>query len=98
MAKVRTAFFCQNCGAQSAKWVGKCPSCGEWNTYVEEVIEKVNAFQPGGKVGFEGELFLTEDLSLPEKPVSVHPYRFRPTFCWDLAHGRFGKEVDDSDA
>ncbi|MHA7130438.1 DNA repair protein RadA [Algoriphagus namhaensis] len=40
MAKVKTAFFCQNCGAQSAKWVGKCSACGEWNTYVEEVIQK----------------------------------------------------------
>jgi DNA repair protein RadA/Sms len=40
MAKVKTTFFCQNCGAQSAKWIGKCPSCGEWNTYVEEIIEK----------------------------------------------------------
>lgn len=39
MAKRKTAFFCQSCGAQSAKWIGKCPSCGEWNTYVEEVIE-----------------------------------------------------------
>lgn len=39
MAKRKTSFFCQNCGAQSAKWIGKCPSCGEWNTYVEEVIE-----------------------------------------------------------
>ncbi len=40
MAKIKTAFFCQNCGAQSGKWIGKCPSCGEWNTYVEEVVEK----------------------------------------------------------
>ena len=40
MAKVKTAFFCQNCGAQSARWIGKCPSCGEWNTYTEEVLEK----------------------------------------------------------
>ena len=39
MAKVKSAFFCQNCGAQSPKWIGKCPSCGEWNTYVEEVIQ-----------------------------------------------------------
>lgn len=38
--KIKTAFFCKNCGAQSAKWVGKCQSCGEWNTYVEEVIDK----------------------------------------------------------
>lgn len=43
LAKVRTAFFCKNCGAESAKWLGKCPACGEWNTYVEEVIEKPSA-------------------------------------------------------
>ena len=40
MAKARTVFFCQSCGAQSAKWIGRCPACGEWNTYVEEVIQK----------------------------------------------------------
>ena len=40
MSKVKTTFFCQNCGAQSPKWIGKCPSCGEWNTYVEEIIQK----------------------------------------------------------
>lgn len=38
MAKSKTAFYCQNCGAQSPKWVGRCPSCNEWNTFVEEVI------------------------------------------------------------
>ena len=40
MAKLKTTFFCQNCGAQSPKWIGKCSSCNEWNTYVEEVIQK----------------------------------------------------------
>lgn len=40
MSKVKTVFFCQSCGAQSAKWIGKCPSCGAWNTYVEEVVTK----------------------------------------------------------
>jgi len=39
LRKVKTSFFCQNCGAQSPKWLGRCTSCGEWNTYVEEVIE-----------------------------------------------------------
>ncbi|HEX5554220.1 MAG TPA: DNA repair protein RadA [Chitinophagaceae bacterium] len=39
MGKVKSAFFCQNCGYESAKWVGRCPSCGEWNTFVEEVID-----------------------------------------------------------
>ncbi len=40
MAKTKSSYFCQNCGAESAKWIGKCPSCGEWNTYVEELIKK----------------------------------------------------------
>lgn len=40
MAKSKSVFFCQNCGSESAKWIGKCPSCGEWNTYVEQVITK----------------------------------------------------------
>ncbi|MCF8368203.1 MAG: DNA repair protein RadA [Bacteroidales bacterium] len=40
MAKSKSVFFCQNCGAQSARWIGRCPSCNEWNTYVEEIIQK----------------------------------------------------------
>jgi DNA repair protein RadA/Sms len=40
MAKVKTSFFCQNCGAQTAKWTGQCNTCNEWNTIVEEVIQK----------------------------------------------------------
>jgi DNA repair protein RadA/Sms len=40
MAKVKTSFFCQNCGAQTPKWTGQCSTCNEWNTIVEEVIQK----------------------------------------------------------
>jgi len=40
MSKTKTSFFCQNCGTQHAKWVGKCSSCNEWNTIVEEVVQK----------------------------------------------------------
>lgn len=40
MAKVKTSYVCQNCGTESVKWVGKCPSCQEWNTYVEERVSK----------------------------------------------------------
>jgi len=43
MAKVKKAWFCNNCGAESAKWLGRCPSCGEWNTYVEEIIQSSSA-------------------------------------------------------
>lgn len=40
MAKPRKQYICQECGAASGKWIGRCPSCGNWNTYVEEVIDK----------------------------------------------------------
>ncbi len=42
-AKVKSVWFCQNCGVESAKWVGKCPSCNEWNTFVEEVVTKTKS-------------------------------------------------------
>jgi DNA repair protein RadA/Sms len=38
MPKNKTIFICQNCGAESAKWIGRCPSCKEWNTYHEEIV------------------------------------------------------------
>ncbi len=40
MAKTKTVYVCSHCGADSPKWLGKCPNCGEWNTYVEEVVAK----------------------------------------------------------
>lgn len=46
MAKIKTSFFCQNCGAQSPKWLGKCPSCNEWNTFVEEILQKEDHQKP----------------------------------------------------
>ena len=52
MAKIKTAFFCQNCGYETPKWTGKCPSCGQWNTFVEEVIDRGEKDAPG-KVNFD---------------------------------------------
>lgn len=40
MAKIKTSFYCQNCGAQYSQWMGKCKACNEWNTIVEEVVSK----------------------------------------------------------
>ena len=39
MAKVKTAFFCKNCGTQYSKWQGQCHTCKEWNTIAEEVLQ-----------------------------------------------------------
>lgn len=40
MPKTKTAFFCQNCGHESPKWMGRCPNCNEWNTFIEEIVVK----------------------------------------------------------
>ena len=58
MAKSRTAFICQNCGVQSPKWLGKCPSCNEWNTFVEEVV--IKEASPSAKS-------LGRSINLPQK-------------------------------
>lgn len=42
MAKIKTKFMCNDCGYESAKWMGKCPGCGQWNTMVEEIEKKVS--------------------------------------------------------
>jgi len=56
MAKVKSVFFCQNCGFESPKWLGKCNSCNEWNTFVEEKVVQKNS----GKTHV-----LTEEKTLP---------------------------------
>lgn len=50
MAKTSTLYFCQTCGAQSVKWIGKCPSCNSWNTYVEEVVTKTKGASSSIKI------------------------------------------------
>jgi DNA repair protein RadA/Sms len=58
MKKIRTAFFCQNCGFQSPKWTGKCPACGEWNRFVEEEVREFEAAMPA-------------ELQFNESPLSI---------------------------
>jgi len=46
MAKSKITYFCQNCGYESAKWLGKCPSCQAWNTFIEELVERTGTRTP----------------------------------------------------
>src|ERR1700712_3576867 len=64
MAKTRIAYFCQSCGFEAAKWLGKCPSCGQWNTFAEEIIEKANTSIPNWKTA-------STSLQRANKPVAV---------------------------
>jgi len=47
MSKVKKAFFCQHCGYESVKWLGQCPSCNQWNSFVEEIIQKEKVKENG---------------------------------------------------
>ena len=51
MAKVKKAYFCRECGFEAPKWLGRCPSCGEWNTFTEEIIAKSNNTSAAAAVG-----------------------------------------------
>ncbi len=74
MSKTKTSFFCQSCGYESAKWLGKCPSCNQWNTFVEEVVVKGTDkkqddwkdFKEGGKLKT---ISLSEVSSAEEKRI-----------------------------
>ena len=68
MAKTRTSFFCQNCGAQFAKWTGRCTSCDQWNTIVEEVIQKEETRQWKKDIGAKR---VNKALSIREIDSSV---------------------------
>jgi DNA repair protein RadA/Sms len=64
MAKVKTAFFCQSCGTQYAKWQGQCNACKEWNTIVEEIVQKEekNTWKSSSLI----------EIKRSSKPLKVH--------------------------
>jgi DNA repair protein RadA/Sms len=88
MAKVKTAFFCRNCGAQSPKWTGKCTSCGEWNTLVEEVIqrdEKKGYRMPDA--GRRAPVRLSEVTFEHERRVNTHDHELNRVLGGGLVSG-----------
>jgi DNA repair protein RadA/Sms len=70
VSKTRFAYFCQSCGYESAKWLGKCPSCQQWNTFAEEIIEKANTAVPNWKTA-------STTLQRSNKPVKVADITFK---------------------
>ena len=74
--KTKSVFFCSNCGAESPKWVGKCPACGEWNTFVEETVaakpKKSQGFLPeGGKTHSFTPVKISEVKSGEEQRIAL---------------------------
>lgn len=75
MAKTKSVYVCSNCGNDSPKWLGKCPLCGEWNTYVEEIISRGNSSKNSASV-FEtskAKPLLLKDVETGEEPrIDLH--------------------------
>jgi DNA repair protein RadA/Sms len=68
MSKPKTVYVCQNCGAESAKWIGRCPACGEWNTYQEEIIAPASRHQPSfGSIDEKKKPVLLDNIQSDEK-------------------------------
>ncbi len=66
MSKVKKSFFCQNCGYESVKWNGQCPSCNQWNTFVEELVQKDNSKTNKDWNGYNEEKRISKTISLTE--------------------------------
>jgi DNA repair protein RadA/Sms len=74
VSKTKSAFFCQSCGYESAKWAGKCPSCNQWNTFVEEVIvkgidKKIDEWKDFGDKSKQKTIAITDVSSAEEKRI-----------------------------
>ncbi len=63
--KITTVFFCQNCGYESSKWMGQCPGCREWNSFVEETVKKTDLKNGNVRKGQE----ISEPCVLAEIPI-----------------------------
>lgn len=77
MKAKQTAFFCKECGYESAKWMGQCPGCRQWNTFVEEPTAEVCYNKSGGakKQGLEASKPLRlEEISTDEEDRSVQGF------------------------
>ncbi|MCK4990422.1 MAG: AAA family ATPase, partial [Bacteroidales bacterium] len=79
MAKIKSVYVCQNCGAESAKWIGRCNACGEWNTYVEQLIHKSPA---------RSGMSERRDHAVPQKLEDVAA---APVSRIDLKNGEFNR-------
>lgn len=73
MAKSKSAYFCQSCGYESPKWLGKCPACNQWNTFVEEVITKGDAGQSWKPAGGAARPSAIQDIEYREESRYVTP-------------------------
>ncbi|MFV0484218.1 MAG: DNA repair protein RadA [Bacteroidales bacterium] len=81
MAKIKTQYVCQSCGASYGKWVGKCSACNEWNTIVEEVVNPIS----------KNKLPLTSSVSSDSKPTTLSKVTSSKVDRIDVNNGEFNR-------
>lgn len=90
MAKQKSVYFCQNCGYESAKWLGKCPSCEQWNTFAEEIISKTdskNEWRSEPQHRTAKPALIGELSALPERRISTHDQELDRTLGGGMVAG-----------
>lgn len=91
MAKEKTIYVCSNCGQESPKWQGKCPACGQWNTFVEEVVRKEPASarrMQGGTETFSSRPVTLGEISVDEEPrIDLHDQELNRVLGGGLVRG-----------
>ena len=86
MSKAKSIYICQNCGAQSPKWTGKCPSCAEWNTFVEE-ITVASSVQKSGKATSSKPQAISEISTEKTQRINLHNAEFNRVLGGGLVPG-----------
>ncbi|PZD78985.1 DNA repair protein RadA [Mesonia sp. K7] len=84
MATSKTTYFCQNCGTQHAKWQGQCSSCKEWNTLVEEVIQKKS------KTDWQGD-YSNSKTKINPKPIAIQDITYEKTQRYKTVSKEFNR-------
>ena len=90
MAKEKTVYVCSNCGQESPKWVGKCPSCGAWNTYVEEIVRKetVNKRPVSGMETAKAKPVTLDEIAADDEPrIDLHDAELNRVLGGGLVQG-----------
>ncbi len=89
MVKTKSVYICQNCGNDSPKWVGKCPACGQWNTYVEEVVSKTperKIHMGGVEVTKQRPVLLSDVETVEEKRIDTRNNELNRVLGGGLVH------------
>ena len=71
MSKNKSAFFCQSCGHETPKWLGKCPGCSSWNSFVEEIKQKKGSIAPFSKSSTDAKPIVLQDIKEQGKQENI---------------------------